>query len=287
MDAINRVRLRVWGEQPDDFFDEAVIDADGTLAPTDAWCKGGVDIAYDGTWCYHPLLISLANTGEPLFLVNRSGNRPSHEQAAEYLDKAIALCRIGGASARLPCGRHRLLPNSIPGRWTPQACGFSSASMRCPISKSWPRTWTLKRTATWNGRLPTRCGRSRGRPAKTTRLRSSLTASSSGCRRMREEVAEFEYQPYACRKKYRVIVLRQLVSKEKGQLVLFEEYRYFFFITNDRIKSAPELVLEANQRCNQENLVAQLKSGVHALTNPVDTLVSNWAYMVMAAWPGA
>jgi hypothetical protein len=45
---------------------------------------------------YHPLLVSLANTGEVLYLVNRSGNRPSHEGAAEWLDKAIALCRRGG-----------------------------------------------------------------------------------------------------------------------------------------------------------------------------------------------
>ena len=60
---------------------EAILDADGTLVETDAECKQGVDIAYDGTWGYHPLLISLANTAEPLYLVNRSGNRPSHEQA--------------------------------------------------------------------------------------------------------------------------------------------------------------------------------------------------------------
>ena len=42
----------------------------------------------------------------------------------------------------------------------------------------------------------------------------------------------------------------------------------------------------ANDRCNQENLHAQLKGGVRALTAPVDNLVSNWAYMVMAslAW---
>ena len=56
-----------------------------------------MDIAYDGTWGYHPLLISLANTGEPLFLVNRSGNRPSHEQAAEYLEKRLPQARIATA----------------------------------------------------------------------------------------------------------------------------------------------------------------------------------------------
>jgi len=32
------------------------------------------------------LVVSLANTGEPLLLVNRSGNRPSAEGAAERFD---------------------------------------------------------------------------------------------------------------------------------------------------------------------------------------------------------
>lgn len=41
-------------------------------------------------------MVSLANTGEPLFIVNRSGNRPSHEGAAAYLTRAIALCRRAG-----------------------------------------------------------------------------------------------------------------------------------------------------------------------------------------------
>ena len=83
-----------------------------------------------------------------------------------------------------------------------------------------------------------------------------------------------------------MIVLRKRLATDQGQMRLFEEYRYFFYITNDRNLSAEEVVFLANDRCNQENLVAQLKSGVHALTTPVDNLVSNWAYMVMAslAW---
>ncbi len=96
MDLINVVRLRVWKQQPADFFEHAVIEADGTMVPTDAECKQGVDINHKGVWGYHPLLISLANTAEPLYLFNRSGNRPSHEEAPVYLDKAIDLCRQAG-----------------------------------------------------------------------------------------------------------------------------------------------------------------------------------------------
>jgi hypothetical protein len=103
---------------------------------------------------------------------------------------------------------------------------------------------------------------------------------------LEEMVAEFNYQPGACKKSYRMIVLRKRLATDKGQMRLFEEYRYFFYITNDREMSAEDVVFSANDRCNQENLIAQLKSGVHALTTPVDNLVSNWAYMVMAslAW---
>ena len=101
-----------------------------------------------------------------------------------------------------------------------------------------------------------------------------------------EEVAEFEYRPVACKKTYRVVVLRKKLVVEKGQLWLFQPDRYFFYITNDRTSSASEVVFLANDRCDQENLIAQLKGGVKALAMPVGDLVSNWAYMVMAslAW---
>ena len=98
MNAINESRLRVWAQQPDEFLDEAILDADGTIAETDAECKQGVDIGYNGQWGYHVHLVSLANTGEPLFLLNRSGNRPSQERAGEYLNKARRAVRSG----RLP-----------------------------------------------------------------------------------------------------------------------------------------------------------------------------------------
>jgi len=101
-----------------------------------------------------------------------------------------------------------------------------------------------------------------------------------------EDVAEFRYQPVACRRPYRVVVVRKNLSVEKGEQVLFDDLRYFFYITNDEATPADGLVLLANDRCNQENLIEQLKNGVHALRMPVNTKVSNGAYMVMAslAW---
>jgi hypothetical protein len=96
IDAVDEARLKVWARQPKPFFEQAIIDADGHLVGTAGQCKEGMDIAYDGTWGYHPLLVSLANTGEVLSLVNRSGNRPSHEGAAAEYDRVIALCRRAG-----------------------------------------------------------------------------------------------------------------------------------------------------------------------------------------------
>ena len=55
------------------------------------------------------------------------------------------------------------------------------------------------------------------------------------------------------------------------------------YITNDWELTAEEVIDEAHQRCNQENLIGQAqKSGVRALHAPVNTLHANWAYMTMA-----
>ena len=98
-----------------------------------------------------------------------------------------------------------------------------------------------------------------------------------------EAVAEFAYQPVACRTSYRLVVVRKNISVEHGDQRLFDEIRYFFCLTNDHETAAADVVFLANDRGNQENVIAQLKQGVGAMRMPVDTLVSNWAYMVMAA----
>ncbi len=286
MDAFNETRLRAWKEQPQDFLEHAFIDADGTLAPTSGWCKQGVDIAYDGTWGYHPLLVSLANTCEPLFLANRSGNRPSHEDAHLYLDKAVALCRQGGFRKITLRGDTDFTQTKHLDRWDDDGVGFLfGTDARANLIERAERLHAdaygpLERPARYTVKTSPRSAREDHRsPIVVARQFETI-------RCLGEEVAEFDYRPVACERAYRVIVLRKRLAREVGQMRLFEEYRYFFFVTNDRTTEASGLVLLANDRCDQENLIAQLKGGVKALSMPVDNLVSNWAYMVMAslAW---
>jgi hypothetical protein len=97
-----------------------------------------------------------------------------------------------------------------------------------------------------------------------------------------EDVAEIDYQPHKCGRKYRVVIVRKNISVQKGERALFDEIRYLFYITNRQDK-ARKIVGLANGRCDQENVNEQLKNGVNAMRMPVNDLLSNWAYMVMAA----
>jgi len=286
MDTFNDVRLRAWKQQPADFFEEAFIDADGTLAPTGGWCKQGVDISYNGVWGYHPLVVSLANTAEPLFLANRSGNRPSHEDADGYLDRAIDLCRRGGFRKITLRGDTDFTQTRHLDRWDDDGVrflfGIDARSNLKGLAEDLPAGayGVLERPARYTIKTTPRGAREDHKtPIVIARLFETIRLKG-------EEVAEFDYRPVACRKSYRVVVLRKRLSREKGQLVLFEDYRYFFYITNDRTASAAEIVFLANDRCDQENLIAQLKGGVKAMAMPVGDTVSNGAYMVMAslAW---
>jgi hypothetical protein len=308
INAINESRLRVWAQQPDEFLDEAILDADGTIVPTDAECKQGVDISHDRRWGYHPLLVSLANTAEPLFLLNRSGNRPSQERAGEYLNKAVALCIRAGFRTILLRGDTRIAENKDLDLWDDRALPRDGTTIaETEELDSWDdagnirflfgyaaydvlkaRADALPEEAYGFLERPPRYAIETSPRQPPERVKPEIVRERGfkTIHLLEEKVAEFDYQPVACKKSYRMIVLRKRLATDRGQLRLFEEYRYFFYITNDRALSAEEVVFLANDRCDQENLIAQLKSGVHALTTPVDTLVSNWAYMVMAslAW---
>jgi len=284
IDAINSVRPRAWARQPAAFFGLARIDMDGTLVPTDAECKVGIDIAYNGVWGYHPLVVSLANTGEVLSVLNRPGNRPSHEGAAAEVDRAMKVCLEGGFRRVLLRGDTDFSQTQHLDRWNADPrvqfiFGMDRTSARHVLADdlqaaAWKK---LERSPRYQVKTQPR--------KRPTRVKEQIVREREfeNKRLVSEDVAEMPYRPTACKNTYRMIVVRKNLNVEKGELRLFEDYLYFFYLTNDRTSSAATIVFEANRRCNQENLHAQLKGGVRALTAPVDNLESNWAYMVMTA----
>jgi hypothetical protein len=284
--AINETRARVWQAQPAAFFDDALIDADGTLAPTTGQCKEGMDIAYTGVWGYHPLVVSLANTQEPLFLVNRSGNRPSAEGAAERLDQARTLCRAAGFRRITFRGDTDFSQTRHVDRWDAEGVrfvfGYDARANVIGTADALPaRAWTplVRRPRSAVQTEP------RQRPVNV-QAGIIVERAFKNFRLETEAVAEFAYQPTACAQPYRMVVVRKNISVEQGDQRLFDQIRYFFYLTNDHETAAADVVFLANDRCQQENLIDQLKHGVCATRMPVDTLLSNWAYMVMAslAW---
>lgn len=281
--AINETRLRVWRAQPAEFFEDAIIDADGTLAETTGVCKEGMDISYEGVWGYHPLIVSLANTQEPLYLMNRSGNRPSSEGAAERFDQARTLCQDAGFRRITFRGDTDFSQTEHLDRWDATDVRFifgydARAKLIREADALPPRAWTrLVRHPPYEVQTAPR-----QRPANVKEARI-VEREFKTLRLEAEAVAEFAYQPVACAQPYRMVVVRKNISVEQGDERLFDEIRYFFYLTNDRETAAADVVFLANDRCNQENLIDQLKHGVGATRMPVDTLLSNWAYMVMAA----
>lgn len=283
-DIFNDVRRKAWAGQPAEFFAQARVDLDGTLVPTDGECKQGIDIAYDGTWGYHPLVVSLANTCEVMSIINRSGNRPSHEGAAPEVDRAIRVCLEGGFRQVLLRGDTDFTQTKHLDRWDDDPrvqfiFGINVMANLHMLADDLPAdAWQpLARPPRYQVQT-----QPRERP-QNVKQRIVVAREFKNIRLVCEKVAEFPYRPTACRKSYRLIVVRKNLSVEKGERVLYDDYIYFFYLTNDRTSSAADIVFLANDRCNQENLHAQLKHGVYALQAPVDNLVSNWAYMVMTA----
>jgi hypothetical protein len=287
MGIINEVRVEVWNLQGRSFTGQtARIDVDGSLVATTGECKEGMDMSHKGVWGYHPLVVSLANTHEPLFIINRSGNRPSHEGAPAVLDQAIELCRRAGFQDVLLRGDTDFTMSAHLDRWTEAGVRFVFGYDANPpfvnvAENLGDREYTeLVRKA---DRLFAEHPR-----AKPPRVKEEIVREREypNQRLVAEDLAEFEHRPSKAKGTYRIVVLRKLIVEECGQRTLGAHYRYFFYVTNDWKLTQEQVVAEANGRCNQENLIEQLKNGARALHAPLNTLDANWAYMVIAslAW---
>jgi hypothetical protein len=281
MDTINAARERVWSWQAKGWMEEAFIDTDGTMAPTLGECKGGMDISYKGVWGYHPLIVSLANTKEVLYLVNRPGNVPSHADSAIWIDRAIALVKPHAGRVTVRGDTDFSLTANFD-RWSKTAdfvFGMDACKGLVQRAEELPKSaWKpLKRAPKYTVQTEPR-----ERP-ENVKEPIVVEREYKNVKLLSEQVARMRYQATKCDKTYDLVIVRKNLSVEKGEAVLFDEIRYFFYITT-RVDLTPTEVVElANGRCNQENVIEQLKNGVNAMRVPVNDLLSNWAYMVIAA----
>lgn len=285
LQGIHRARRTVWKRQPKEFFRQATIEADGSMVETRGEKKQGIGMNYKGQWGYHPLVVSLAETREVLYLANRPGNRPSHEQAAFYFDLAIDECRQAGfEKIRLRGDTDFSLTENFD-RWDQGGVEFVFGMDAMPnmvemAEKLDESAWTkLRRTRRTTNE--TRAKRPNHKEA-FVREKGYKNLQLRG-----EAYAEFDYRPTKCSRDYRVVVVRKTIDVEQGQQRLFDEVRYFFYVTNAPRSELParSVIVSANRRCDQENTIAQLKA-CGALAAPLDSLASNGAYMAMAslAW---
>ena len=287
MEGVNAIRVKMWKKRlRREERREAILDVDGTLAQTSGECKEGMGLSHEGVWGYHPLMVSLANTLEPLYLWNRPGNRPSHEGAVEWMDRASRWARQAFDRVTFRGDTDFSLTAHFD-RWTRErirfAFGMDAMKNLIEIAEKLEETGAfepLTRPLKHRRQGPAR------RRKERVKERIVVEKEYQNIRLQSEEVAEVAYRPTKCEREYRLVILRKNLSVEKGEHVLFPDMRYFFYISNIEEMTTEEVVFFCNERCNQENLIEQLKNGLNALRMPVGDLVSNGAYMVMAslAW---
>ncbi|MCA1793958.1 MAG: IS1380 family transposase, partial [Desulfobacteraceae bacterium] len=280
MSAKNNIRKKIWLKQPTSFKKMAIINVDGTISETYGECKQGMDISYNGKWGYAPLIISLAGTREVLYVVNRSGNAPSHLDSAKWLDKTLDLVSDSFEKVYIRGDTDFSLTSNFD-KWDKRCLfvfGMDARNNLVKLAGQIPESeWELLQ------KEPRKIKTQPRRKPENVKAQVVERRKFKNLKTECEHVAEFEYRPGKCQKPYRMIVLRKTIKVLKGQYQLFDDIRYFFYITNDDKKSMEQLIQFYRDRADHENDIEQLKNGVSALNNPSDSLISNWAYMAIAS----
>jgi hypothetical protein len=280
-ECYNRSRSALWKVQPKGFLQEAFLDVDGTIAGTYGECKEGIGLSYKGIWGYAPLIVSLANTKEVLYLINRPGQSASHSGSVEWIDRAMELVAPVAGTVTIR-GDTDFTHTAHLDRWDEAdrrfILGMDAHAKVVGLAEALPASaWKrLERLPQYEILTESR--------QKAFRYKEQIVVEKEFKNQVLvgEDIAEIEYQPVKCGRKYRLVIVRKNISIQKGEKALLDEIRYFFYITN-RKDAAEKIVGLANGRCDQENVIEQLKNGVNAMRMPVNDLLSNWAYMVMAA----
>jgi len=229
-ECINRTRQQVWRQQPEGFLSEAFIDVDGTIAGTYGECKGGMALSYKGIWGYAPLIVSLANTREVLYRVNRPGNAASHQDSVPWIDRALDL--VKPVAGRITLRGDTDFTHTAPlDRWDEGGVCFILGMDAHPKvvqlaqALSEPSWRALERLPKYEVLTEPR------RRPDRVKERIVVQKGYLNQKLVAESVSDMTYQPEKCKQKYRLVILRKNLSVPKGERVLFDEVRYFFYLT--------------------------------------------------------
>ena len=269
----------------------ATVDLDGHFKVLCGVKKEGADFNYRREWCYHPLLVSLAQTGECLAIRNRPGNVRSSQDAAAVLNEVLPQVReraehvlVRGDSdfdrqdVRDAASKHDAFYASV-GR---EQTGRPEIAMAIPDSAYrpfLPRAWRA---------VERRCSKTNYRARRRKQNRRRRRAQDRNYKELRlveQQIAEVSIRPGGATKDYRLIVRRQLIKVLKGQQPLFTQYRYRYVVT-DLPGSAEDVIDETYMRCDQEKIIQQLGAGLAAWRMPVAEFEGNAAWLEIArlAW---
>jgi hypothetical protein len=299
--VIDRAREKVWRQMPRSRRKTATIDLDSTIKMVYGECKQGADFSYNGKWSYHPFLATLAETHEPLRTINRPGNAASADGAADVLGEVLPMVKrhFGQLFVR---GDSKFYQHAILAECRRQGARFAFmmdgyANLQELADDLPPSAW--KPFSAHRAEKLARAAADKNSRRKRKRLRAK-TARQRGYQTLattRQWVAEFDYRiPHGenaakagtAGRTYRVVVRRRQIDLHEGQDYLFTECRDRFVITDiPRSWMDPaELVCFAYGRCDQENVIEQLKNGIAALGMPTGELLANGAFLMAGqlAW---
>lgn len=271
----------------------AVVDIDGHMKQLYGVQKEGADFSHRGVWSYYVLLLTLALTGECLAVRNRPGNHRQGQGTAELLHEVLprVMAHFGKALVRADsefdrtdireaCRAHGA-HFAFVGREFPNRPGIAES---IPEKRWKPFTPRAQRQA----RI---CRRRRGyRPRHKKRNQRRRRARARHYKELhlaKQWIAEVPWTPPGANETYRLVIRRQLIEHRKGQMFLCADYRYRYVVTDlPRSYSTQDVVDETYQRCDQENLIEQMGSGIAMWRMPVAEFDGNAAWLEIArlAW---
>jgi hypothetical protein len=291
--AIDAVQDAVWGKlagKRKKKRDLAVVDLDGHTKRLYGEQKEGADFDHKGRWSYNVLLASLAGSGECLAVRNRPGNLRSSNGAAELLKETLPRVKRRFADVLVRADsdfdrRDVREACEAEGAWF--AFVAREASNRLAWAEAIPESaWKPFRTRAHRDSQARR-GFTARRKKHNRRRRRARARGYTDLKLVRQWVAEIPWTPPGSEKNYRMILRRQRIEQSEGQKYLFDFYRYRYVVTNlPNSWSAEEVIDATYQRCDQENVIEQMSSGVALWRMPVAEFEGNCAWLEIGrlAW---